>query len=164
MVGWLLYDATDMNGGTKPKSPIVTSYPDMASDRKKSSTSDTVFYIPQTVVGTDTVVMLSEGERQFLEQTRDGLYVSEERGTAAFFKRAGQSANGIYFAFHNTAKRGTIIKVHNPGTEKTVYAKVIGPVPTTANFHKASIGISADAMRALDVRQEKAWVEISYAR
>jgi hypothetical protein len=163
MVGWVLYDATDMNAVSKPRPAPSTSYPSTRSETTAAKKTDTVFYIPQSSIGKDTVVMLTEGERQYQEQTREGLYVTEEKGTAAFFKRAGQSSNGIYFAFHNTAKRGTIIKVYNPGTEKTVYAKVIGTVPTTAAFYKAAIGLSADAMRALDVRQEKAWVEISYA-
>ena len=92
-----------------------------------------------------------------------GPNATEEKGAAAFFKRVGTSSNGIFFAFHSMAKRGTILKVHNPGTGKTVYAKVIGTVPTTATYHNALIGLSSDARENLGVFEDKAWVQVSYA-
>ena len=110
----------------------------------------------------DTLIVLSEGEKLFLAETNNGLNVNIEKGTAVFFPRAGKSSDGIYFAFHSTAKRGSIIKITNIGTEKSIYAKVIGPVPGTGHYYNALIGISDDAREELDVRDEKAFCEVSY--
>jgi len=165
LVGWILYDNTSL---TKPKkeqvakteSPVVR--PSESSIKVTMHIPDTIYYNPgDTLALADTV--LSEGAQLFNQQTFDGSSVTEEKGTAAFFKRAGFSTNGVYFAFHNTAKRGTIIKIYNPGTSKTVYAKVIGPLPVREIFHNAIIGISNDAKAELEVPGQKMWCEISYA-
>lgn len=165
LVGWVLYDNTSL---TKPKKeqvaktepPVVK--PSESSIKVTMHVPDTIYYNPNdTLALADT--MLSEGAQLFNQQTFDGSSVTEEKGTAAFFKGGGFSSNGIYFAFHNTAKRGTIIKIYNPGTGKTVYAKVIGPLPVREIFHNAIIGISNDAKAELEVPGQKMWAEISYA-
>jgi hypothetical protein len=162
LVGWIRYDASEPNiVSPSQKSKIqVTQSPSKPSQRDSLHPGGSIMPLP---IASDTIAAMTEGERMYNEQTMDGSKFSEEKGTAAFFKRAGISSNGIYFAFHDLAKRGTIIKVHNPGTGKTVYAKVIGTVPTTASFHNAVIGLSDDARSELEVFDEKAWVQVSYA-
>jgi LysM repeat protein len=165
LVGWVLYDNTSL---TKPqKEQVAKTEPPVVKPSESSikvtmHVPDTIYYNPNdTLALADT--MLSEGAQLFNQQTFDGSSVTEEKGTAAFFKGGGFSSNGIYFAFHNTAKRGTIIKIYNPGTGKTVYAKVIGPLPVREIFHNAIIGISNDAKAELEVPGQKMWAEISYA-
>ncbi|PQJ12410.1 hypothetical protein CJD36_001270 [Flavipsychrobacter stenotrophus] len=93
-------------------------------------------------------------------QTRNGTNVLNEKGTAVFFEKAG--SNKIYFAFHNTTPRGAVIKVTNPGTGKTIYAKVLGPVPDTKQYANAVIGISNAAKEALGITEDRAWCELTY--
>ncbi len=93
-------------------------------------------------------------------QTRNGTNVLNEKGTAVFFEKGG--SNKIYFAFHSTTPRGAIIKVTNPGTGKTIYAKVLGPVPDTKQYANAVIGISSAAKEALGITEDKAWCELTY--
>lgn len=167
LVGWVLHDANTIinksnmtvSDGLKPTSSI--------SANNAVTAQKNVIYVvdgdtirPGTQMSADT---LSEGEQLFQQQTYNGESVTEEKGTAAFFNRTSRNSSGIYFAFHNTAKKGTIIKVYNPGTRKTIYAKVIGTVPTTPNFHNAIIGLSTDAKKELLVPGDKAWCELSYA-
>jgi LysM repeat protein len=165
LVGWVLYDNTAINKPpkeqvVKKETPVVA--PPSSSIKVTMHVPDTIYYNPNdTLALADT--MLSEGARLFNQQTFDGSSVTEEKGTAAFFKNIGLSNDGIYFAFHNTAKRGTIIKIYNPGTGKTVYAKVIGRLPVREIFHNAIIGISSDAKAELEVPGQKMWCEISYA-
>ncbi|RYF96324.1 MAG: hypothetical protein EOO00_03010 [Chitinophagaceae bacterium] len=166
-IGWVRYDATDI---TKKKDTAATGKtPVKAVIRKDQAiSSQKLGPISVKVPVTDTLhpvadSTISEGEQQYLAQTNDGMSESSEKGTAVFFKRVGRSTNGIYLAFHNTAKRGTILKVTNLGTNKTVYARVIGPVPKTGQYYNALVGISNDAVVDLDVRDEKAWCEISFA-
>lgn len=177
LVGWVLYDKTiirkesvvakESNPETKRSGIKVVEQMQnpVSSNPDVSSRNESLIYPDRDSLSgpEDTLAEVSEGERVFLEQTNGGLYETEEKGTAAFFKRAGTSANGIYFAFHNTAPKGTIIKVYNPGTGKTVYAKVIGTLPVREVFHNAIIGISSDARAALEARGEKLWCELKYA-
>ncbi len=180
-VGWLLYDATQMPD-TRSNMPVnsnVATIPARKDDMKPAK----VVKVPQPqiqiqrqvqrdtvyVSDTDTIAAIEtdtipDGEQLYMEQTNNGEDVVYEKGPAVFFRRAGKSTNGIFFAFHNTAPRGTIIKVTNPGTGKSVYAKVIGAVPGTASYHKAIAGVSSDARAALGVGDQKAWCELRYAK
>ena len=173
LVGWILYDETEL---PMVKKPVESQHkaPQVQRESKIQVTQTPVtpqrrdtFYVNADDTSTtglaDSMHVVTEGERQFLEQTFNEMSVAEEKGTAAFFKRSGISNGGIYFAFHNTAKRGTILKIHNPGTGKTVFAKVIGAVPTTANFYNAMVGISSDARAELGAFESKAWVHVRYA-
>jgi hypothetical protein len=111
----------------------------------------------------DTMKMRTPGGLDTLYdlQTNHGLNVLTEKGTAVFFEKMGRS--NIYQAFHNTTKRGTIIKVFNPGTGKTIYVKVLGPIPDTKQYANCIIGISEAAKEALGVVESKAWCELSYS-
>ncbi len=94
-------------------------------------------------------------------QTRNGTNTLSEKGTAVFFEKAG--ANKIYYAFHSTTPRGAIIKITNPGTGRTVYAKVLGPIPDTKLYANSIIGICSAAKDALGINDTKAWVELQYS-
>ncbi|MBC7554637.1 MAG: LysM peptidoglycan-binding domain-containing protein [Taibaiella sp.] len=94
-------------------------------------------------------------------QTRNGTSTITEKGTAVFFEKAGN--NKIYYAFHNTSQRGAVIKVTYPGTGKTIYAKVLGPIPDTKLYANSIIGICNSAKEALGVNDSKAWCELFYS-
>jgi LysM repeat protein len=163
LVGWLLYDETNIIKQKKPEISKTPDFPTVVGKNKPVPLTEKI--IPQVAVtGVSEVSdsLLSEGEIQFIQQTDSGKNIMEEKGTAAFFKRPGKPSNRLYLAFHATAPRGTIIRIYNPGTDKTVYAKVIGQLPQTENFYKAILGLSSDAKQALDVREGKSWVEITY--
>ena len=115
------------------------------------------------VVKADTIRMHTPGGLDTLYdiQTNHGLNVLTEKGTAVFFEKTGKS--NVYQAFHNTSKRGTIIKVLNPGNGKSVYVKVLGPIPGTKQYANCIIGISDAAKEALGVTDSKAWCELSYS-
>lgn len=95
-------------------------------------------------------------------QTNNGLNVLTEKGTAVFFDKPGRST--MYYAFHNEAARGSILKVFNPGSGKTTYVKVLGPLPDTRLYANCIVGISSTAKEALGVVNDaKVWCELSYA-
>ncbi|MCD6063366.1 MAG: LysM peptidoglycan-binding protein [Flavipsychrobacter sp.] len=120
---------------------------------------DTIIRIKKVPLDT-----LSPEEKLFMEQTRDGMNLTEERGGAVFFGNSGKiKGTNLYYAFHNTAPKGTIIKVHNPGTDKSIYVKVLSVIPGTKQYHNCIIGISAGAMADLGVADEKTWCELKYA-
>ena len=142
-VGWVKMIAKDT---TNPESEAA--YP--SEKKKKVVVVDTV-KIP-VPGGLDTV---------YNRQTNKGMNVITEKGSVVFFEKPGK--NDVYYAFHNSTPKGTIIKVFNPGNGKTTYVRVLGPIPGTKMFTDCIIGISTTAMEALGVMDTKAWCELSYS-
>jgi len=140
-IGWVKMVEKDTSSPT-----YTQAYPAI---KKPSADSVKVMPIPG---GLDTI---------YNRQTNGGSSALTEKGTAVFFEKAGK--NNIYYAFHNATQRGAIIKIYNPGTGKTVYAKVLDKVPDTKQYANSIIGISNFAKEALGVTDSKAWVEISYS-
>jgi len=140
-IGWVKMMDPDSNDPT-----VESAYPSF----KKTGMADTAKApVPG---GLDTI---------FDSQTNHGLNVLTEKGTAVFFEKTGK--NSAYVAFHNTTPRGTIIRVFNPGTGKTIYAKVLGPLPNTKLYSNCIIGINDAAKEALGVTETKSWCELSYS-
>ncbi len=143
-VGWVKYMEKDTADPT-----TLQAYPAEIKKVEKDTTTAMTEAVPG---GMDTV---------FNKQTNNGLNLLTEKGTAAFFDKPGKST--IFYAFHNELQRGAIVKVYNPGSGKTIYAKVIGPIPDTKLYANTIIGISSNAKEALGVNDARAWCELSYA-
>lgn len=145
-VGWVRYDAT--------QTPFSNSAGSSGIDN-----SETVIQITKPVIDT-----LTDDEKAYLQQTDSGRNVIEEKGGVVFFNSTGKvKSSDTYFAFHATAPRGTMIKVHNPGTGLTIYVKVLGPLPATKQYVNSIMGIGSVAKEALGVTENKAWCELQYA-
>lgn len=136
----------------------------MAKDTANHESMEAYPALPKEVVAaTDTVKVRVPGglDSVYNRQTNNGLNVLTEKGTAVFFEKAGKS--NIFYAFHNETPRGSIIKVFNPGSGKTIYVKVLGPIPDTKLYANSIIGICSAAKEALGINDNKAWCELSYA-
>lgn len=100
-------------------------------------------------------------EAAFNTALEAGVPMVEQTGPVTFFP--GGSGE-LYYAFHNAASHGAILRLRNPANGRVVYAKVIGRVPGTKNFYKALAGVSDNARRALGcLGDARLWCEISYA-
>ncbi|MEO8768855.1 MAG: LysM peptidoglycan-binding domain-containing protein [Ferruginibacter sp.] len=64
----------------------------------------------------------------YAEQTSNKT-VKEETGTAAIFKSTSGWEDGKYYCLHNTAPAGSIVKITNKNTQKSIYAKVLDVIP-----------------------------------
>jgi len=113
-----------------------------------------------SIADTAKAVVTGGMDTLYDEQTNHGQNVLTEKGTAVFFEKAGK--NNLFVAFHNATPRGTIIKVYNPGTSKTIFVKVLGPLPDTKIYSNCIIGINDAAKEALGITETKAWCELSY--
>lgn len=163
LTGYILYDATEMPVVTNPKVPPVKN--NTAANIPPRTTTITA---PPPIPGTQTDTFklaadtaVSKGEQLYLEQTNNGENATAEKGPAAFFPMSAGSGD-IYFGFHNTAPKGTIVKVHNPGNGKEVYVKIIGSLPANKKFYNTVIGISNRARASLGTVEQRLWVELSY--
>jgi murein DD-endopeptidase MepM/ murein hydrolase activator NlpD len=170
MVGWVLFDNTPVKQEVKEPDNITRARGDWSTrgaghQEQKITPERTLDNLqPDTVIvirKADTVKQVSEAEELYLSQTMNEQRVIEEKGPATFFASANSAPKSIY-AFHNTARKGSIIKVFNPGTGKSVFVKVIGAIPATAQYYNSIIGISAAAKRELGVKENKMFCEITY--
>src|SRR6185437_920718 len=161
-----------------PKRPIVNSTNSQSVNNNRSSTSLSMSASPATDNdkysnvqidtikkgnGTDTSHMVTEIEQLYMSQTNNELNTTTEKGPAVFFEMAGGASATVFYAFHNTTPRGTIIKVFNPGNGKTIFVKVLGPLPETKQYYNSIIGITGAAKEALGVNDNKAWCELTFA-
>lgn len=53
----------------------------------------------------------------------------DESGTAGIFKSTSGWDDGKFYCLHNTASQGTILKITNTATGKSIYAKVLDSIP-----------------------------------
>ncbi len=140
---------------------------EMKEKQERQSDGSMATVYTRDTVWNDTLGMYG---KVYMQQTAGERYVIEEKGSAVFFEtpnkvksRYGNDAkNTLIYAFHNLAKRGTIIKVYNPGTDKYVFVKVMGPLPETKQYYNSLIGIGDDAKEILGIIEDKAWVELKY--
>ncbi len=148
-----------------PEQPLFIGWVKMI--KKDTTNPDTEAAYPadkkKKLVVVDTVKIPVPGglDSVYNRQTSNGLSVITEKGTVAFFDKQGK--NDVYYGFHNTTPKGTVIKVYNPGSGKTTYIKILGPIPGTKLFTDSILGISNAAREALGVVDTKAWCELSYS-
>lgn len=167
-VGWVLYD---MSAPVEDR--VAKKKEDSSSAEKESPTMEHRVRELRVNENGDTVIVyrkitpfdtLPEIHKAYLLQTDHEQVIMEEKGSAVFFQNKGKlSSSDVFFAFHNTAKPGTIIKVYNPGTDKTVFVKVLGAIPDSKLYHNSIIGIGDGAKAELGVIEDKAWCELTYA-
>lgn len=84
-----------------------------------------------------------------------------QQSGAAFWQLKGNAKTDLY-CLHRTAKAGTVIAVQNTMTNKTVYAKVIGPMPENMYGHETIIVVAPSVAKLLGAKDEKFFVKIKY--
>ncbi len=146
LVGWVSYDTAHLSPAARQHMNVSIQPPDIADSPTATTTAPAATTL----------------EELYQKQVQDGYNLITERGTAVFFRMPVKSSSTEFYAFHNAAPKGTVLKVMNPGTGKVVYVKVLGPVPDTRQYHNAIIGISDRAKSRLGVRENKMWCELSY--
>lgn len=148
LVGWIQYD----------DSQIITP---PAKENAKPAKGVQVINVP---LPQDTVThRVTDFEKVYLKQTNNEANIVTEKGPVAFFENTGSKVGNVFYAFHNNTPRGTIVKIYNPGNGKTVYAKVLGPIPDTKLYYNCILGISSNARVALGTNDAKIWCELYYS-
>jgi LysM repeat protein len=99
-------------------------------------------------------------ESIYMQQTGNGKNATTEKGPGGWFK--SNAAAGKYYALHNSAQRGTIVKVTNPLNGKYIYAKVLETIPQIKQNAGLIIKLSDTALEALGTNDAKFYCELSY--
>lgn len=80
---------------------------------------------------------------------------------AAYWQREKKGRND-YYALHRFAPVGSVIEITNPMKKKTIYAKVLAPIPDRAYGDDIVVVLSPSLAKLLDARDAKFFVEIRY--
>ena len=99
----------------------------------------------------------------FDEQAR-GKSIVTETGTGGIFKSTSGWEDGKYYCLHNNAPAGTILKITNNATGKSVYAKVLDLITDIKQNSGLIIRISNAAADALGVTDNKLDCTINYSK
>lgn len=90
--------------------------------------------------------------------------IVKETGAAGVFKSTSGWEDGKYYCLHNAAQPGTIIKVTNNATGKSIYAKVLDGIPDIKQNAGLIIRISNAAADILGAGENKFDCSLSYSK
>jgi hypothetical protein len=161
-VGWIAYDNTQVPFAehTAPtiNSPVKAIALPKPGPVKKAS--DTLIKNMKEA-DTASITEPSAFEQLYYQQTA-GISVTEESGAAVFYPLKTKAGPGVYYAFHNTAIRGSILKIMNPANGKIIYAKVIGTLPKLKEYHNSIVGLSSNAISVMGARDQRMFCKLKY--
>lgn len=170
-IGWITFDekqvpfATNSNSSAtsglseKQRGAIGYPAPKPQAIYVDSVKTKTDLNEPSTIEENDTIVSPYE---QLYETQTAGSANNNESGAAVFYPLKMKMAGGVYYAFHNTAIKGTIIKVTNPANGNFIYAKVIGTIPKLADYNNCVIALSTNAAKGLMAKERRMFCKIEY--
>lgn len=118
-----------------------------------------------TTVNTKSTVNFSGGyfKNLYDQQTANKAAVNKS-GSAGVFKSTSGWQDRKYYCFNNDAAPGTVLKVTDNATGKSVYAKVLDAIPDIKQNAGLSIVISNAAAEELGVGENKFDCSLSYSK
>ncbi|RAJ00317.1 LysM domain-containing protein [Chitinophaga skermanii] len=128
-----------------------------AAEPVKKEVTTTVEKVNATALGENETF-----EQVYLTQTAKGKNAATEKGPGSWFRSNAVANSGKYYALHNSAPRGTIIKVTNPLNGKFIYAKVLDVIPSLKPNANLIVKLSDGAMSALGTNETRFYCELSY--
>lgn len=131
----------------------------------KSIQPDQILRIPNEpfqTTQTETAIVEEEAIKEpSLPANRYGLTQVTDRGIGVWMEDLN-TEDGKMLALHKTAPVGTIIKITNPMTQRTTYAKVVGKYNDSNDTREAIIVISKATASLLGVIDKRFLINISY--
>ncbi len=190
-VGWVLFDATGYtptakqtisvsSANTNPSKQATTAVtknaitpnPATLQNLKKKYVQNkdgtlTAVYVPEPVDTpkiVDSLYFTSPFGKLYLQQTDSGRSLDSEKGATVFFDAKVSATKNMFYAFSNTTERGTVIKVYNSNSQKTILVKVIGAIPDSKQYYNSTLAITYAAKDALQIKEDKAWCELWFGK
>jgi LysM repeat protein len=118
-----------------------------------------------TSVNTKSNINFSGGffKKQFEQQTASASPVTSS-GTAGIFKSTSGWQDGKYYCFSNDAAPGSIVKVTENGSGKSVYAKVLDAIPDIKQNAGLALVLSNAAAEELGAGENKFDCTVSFVK
>jgi len=163
IIGWNNLKSNSLNAGQmlriKRDEPQPAAVPVITAPAETSMTAvrdNTLKKDSARIIGTD-----SAGSNRRLPNNRYGLTEKNEKGTAVWGSDPGLDAKKKY-VLHRTAPVGTIIKITNPNTNRTTFAKVVGSFTDNETNKDAIVVMTKDVAESLGALDKRFYVTISY--
>ena len=102
--------------------------------------------------------------KSLFDEQAKGKYITTETGAGAVFKSTSGWEDGKYYCLHNTAAAGTILKITNNATGRSVYAKVLDLITDIKQNNGLIIRLSNAAADALGAADNKFDCTINYSK
>jgi len=138
--------------------------PDIGKEEKKD-VQETDRKPTVTSVNTKSNINFSGGyfKKLYNDQTDKKVPVNEN-GSAGIFKSTSGWQDGKYYCFNNEAPPGTIIKITDNSTGKSVYAKVLDAIPDIKQNSDLTVILSNAAAEELGAAEGKFGCTLSYVK
>lgn len=94
----------------------------------------------------------------------DNISPVNENGSAGVFKSTSGWQDGKYYCFNNDAAPGTVIKITDNSTGKSVFAKVLDAIPEIKQNEGLSVIVSNSAAEELGAGENRFDCALSYAK
>ena len=88
----------------------------------------------------------------------------EHEGAAVWRKDDRRASESAFLAMYDLAPLGSVLEVTNPSLNRTLYVKVIAPLPKDAKTGNSIVLLSPAAAKALGAIDEKFYVKIRYLK
>ena len=156
-------------GVTMPKTDILLASKEQKKEAKTEVPKEKVMVQPNAAkenVSTDKPSVDFSGGffKKLYSSQADNKTLVKENGIAGAFKTTSGWTDGKYYCFHNDASPGTVIKITNNVTGKSVYAKVLDAVPDIRQNNGLLLRLSNSAAEELGSGEAKFDCSISYSK
>lgn len=149
----------------KPTEPAKTETPEQAAAVTEKPAEPV--QLSATDLSTDDPSAPQDKSKSFAQiygSYLNGENISmSEKGVATWIESTGIEPTGDrYYALHNSAPIGSVVKVRNLMNNRTIYAKVIGTLSESEVQEKVLIKLSAGAAERLNVLDNRFVSEITF--
>lgn len=110
---------------------------------------------------TNPVSAVDSANASKFNANRYGLYEKDEQGVATWMDSSGLDPNKK-LVLHRTAPVGTVIKITNPMTNLTTYAKVVGKFTDNEDNKDVIIVVTKNVAESIGAQDKRFRVNISY--
>ncbi len=145
----------------KTATPVVEKKTEVVTEKTIPAQTETVK--PPAMNNGDIDFKGGVFKNLFDSQTK-GSEITQEEGSAGVFKSTSGWSDGKYYCLHNIAAPGTIIKVTNKATGKSIYAKVLDIIPDLKQNTGLLIRISNAASAELGAAETNFECTLNYSK
>ncbi len=145
----------------KEKAPPVEEKKEVEKKEPEKPKAEPDPVKPTTNFGTD----FSGGIfKSLFESQTHGNTIETQEGMAGVFKSTSGWKDGKYYCLHNAAPSGTVIKITNVSTGKSVYAKVLDSMPDIKQNAGVVIRLSNAAADELGAGENNFTCTLNYSK
>ena len=144
-----------------PVTPAQVNPPQAQQQQPEQHHQETPLAKRDSTIVATTDSMDSSGHRVLSSATKYGLFEKNEKGVAVWIEDADLDANKKLI-LHRTAPIGTVIKITNPMTNRTTFAKVVGRINDNENTKDAVVVMTKSVAEALGALDKRFHVDLSY--